>query len=342
MLYSSRAAQSVLVLTLLATPLARAEVISYAGTSNPNNQIVTPGTVYSRSEASTNGAGDPVSISSTSPPPCPFPCLPVLDWESGAASIDSATGKGRSRTHVSTGDANAILGASGGTALAGFQLTDTLLIDRSSAFGINLDIDFSLWGLDVGSVFEAGFGDNYFLYQLTLTDILDPNNENPYTYTAYISGNMHVEAGVPSESYEIVVIDGNNPPQVLASGNNFLSVYSLSASFDALNIPPGAFLFPFALDLRLDVSSTCQVVNPITHFNCSADLKSTNSSYIGLSGNFTSQNGYQYLGTAATNPPGEPGDGEPGGPGGEVPEPTTFLLVSPALAALAYFGRRRT
>ncbi|MBK8401881.1 MAG: PEP-CTERM sorting domain-containing protein [Propionivibrio sp.] len=105
---------------------------------------------------------------------------------------------------------------------------------------------------------------------------------------------------------------------------NAFDDFSTGADFTGMHVEHDMFaLFPYSRDLVVTLRTRADCTNSFVETDCSAEMDATHSAYLGLTGDFSSSNGYGYLGLSAPS---------------SVPEPTTLMLSLLGLAALA---RRR-
>jgi len=95
---------------------------------------------------------------------------------------------------------------------------------------------------------------------------------------------------------------------------------------------------PAIFDVELNGSVQADCTRTVLNGPCRATMDASNSAYLSLAGNFTSANGYQYLGRTAI--PGDGGgNGEPGS--NAVPEPASLGLLLAGLVVMGGIARQR-
>jgi hypothetical protein len=309
----------ILMVALAIAPVSEAGVVSFASTHTGENEWTTTGTTYSHTEA-TSGQSIVAPLfggsSHTTPPlpACGFPCISAITgiWESGAASIDATTGKGRAHAAVSTAGVPWSGGLDGGKTDAGFTLTDRIVVDGSVPLMVDLNISFSAFA-NVAPYGANDFAVHEATYNLAFIDWLSGSR-----YEIRFQAGRTLDAGVFHSLYHITAGWEGDPPNVIATSTIIPSTLSLSLPAPLV---PGIINI-FDIELSLLVTASCQVLGPA---DCTSLLSSPNSSHIGLTGSYTSENGYGYVGLADQT---------------AVPEPSTVLMTGVAFV-IASLARRR-
>lgn len=99
---------------------------------------------------------------------------------------------------------------------------------------------------------------------------------------------------------------------------------SSGSDFTGMHVEHDMFaLAPYSRDLVVTLRARADCTNSVVEQDCEAEMDATHSAYLGLSGDYTSSNGYRYQGLQEPQP---------------IPEPATLMLSLLGLAALA---RRR-
>ena len=272
------------------------------------------GTTLSQTIAYSSGVpGNPAygGASYTSPPSgCGGLCLYPGYNEYGEASIDATTGRGRVEASVGFSSGTGGLAS----AEAGFTLTDTLDVDLSQPLLLTLDLSYSELAirLGVGADRYAGAGGEYSLRLFALDEGI-PELEMSILFDSF------AYEGGPSHGYVMTVFyDGIEQFREQDSTNPLPFAFHLAAAYPSF---PPIGNTRMGLELSLRANAGCLSIGTP---GCAARISSPNSSYLSLTGAYSSQNGYAYLGP-------EPSAG--------VPEPQTGVMVAAAL--LAWALRRR-
>ncbi|MBS1827465.1 MAG: PEP-CTERM sorting domain-containing protein [Acidobacteria bacterium] len=294
-------------LALACATLCQAGVATFATTAFGDNRHSGTGSGYSQTYAATAAtSGGPVYSGQSFPSPgdCGPLCLISGFNEYGEASIEAATGHGRSYARsVFSGTFGAL---DAGFAEAGFTLTDTLEVDFSSPLFLTLDLSLA------NHAVSAGSGENEFavwsaVYEATFTAV----GELFPSLQVRIGVNRSLDAGVLDTFYRIGTIDDSGTHEI-ESGDFLPDRYHVKVEVPNPDFVP---FVSYNLELTMYVHATCQTFGAP---GCNALVSSPNSSYISLDGNYTSQNGYGYAGVVDA-----------------VPEPSTMALFGAAFVLLA-------
>ncbi|MBL8221226.1 MAG: PEP-CTERM sorting domain-containing protein [Bryobacterales bacterium] len=302
-------------LALACGTVCQAGVATFATTSFGNNPHSGTGSTFSQTYARTSYlGGSPVfsGESYTTPPAvCAGLCLYTGFNEYSEASIDSTTGRGRGYA-LSSFDGT-LDGTDGGAAEAGFTLTDTLEIDFSSPFFVSLDLTLAASSLSAGSgIIE--FASWSAVYEAKFTSVDDTSP----AISILIDISQNQDAGVLFTLYRISTDDLNGGRQVIEEGTSLPDRFHVKAEVPGLPVP--APVKSYNLELSLYVNATCATFGAP---GCHALVSSPNSSYISFDGNYTSANGYGYVGVVDA-----------------VPEPSTMVLFGVGVMLLAVRRRK--
>ncbi len=235
--------------------------------------------------------------------PCSLPCA-----SEGLVFGDGVTGAVR------------VYGGSGLYPNLGGQTTSTVEITDSITFNSPaplLTVDFFYDQLY--TTYPAGQAPVWQSKAFHQVDILLATNAGDLVYVASIAVDDTYTSGTGSRSYSICdgvtfpCVDGANPP--VSNGHlGFAVPLDLSAYVGT----------PLTLTYRVTDETLCNY--SVNFGDCASIVDSLHTSYLGIQGQFTSQNGYQYLGAPA---------------GSAVPEPGTYALIGVALT-LGSLVRRRS
>lgn len=206
-------------------------------------------------------------------------------------------------------------------AYASAQLTDTIHWSGQTPLALTMDLDWSwLYAIMEETIAEEE-GDSIFdvqaslSFQIVLTGIPDAAS---YSRNFVYADRHHYAVGA-NRSWRLNDFNGNT----LASGantNSLLHTIFLPAQGGPVNL---------GISVELGSFASCYVEGRIGQQNCRAASQASDTGYLGIAGDFTSENGYFY-----------PGRSENGG-GSSVPEPATLAPVGAALLWLAARTLRR-
>jgi hypothetical protein len=224
-----------------------------------------------------------------------------------------ATGNGISGAAKVYG-ASGLVSPFGGQTLSQLEMFDTITFGSATAT-INMDLFYQ-------ELFNTAPDSTVFPWTsssfLQVYFVLVPLAEEADGYVGAIEVFDRLEQRVHQRGFQICnglqvsCVDGTVLP---ASGH-----YSYSATIDT------AAFQGQAVSAYFRVMATTQCEHSSTDGDCLAILNATGTAYLGLQGDFTSANGYQYLGVPSAS---------------AVPEPGTYLLSGLALMLGAAWRRSR-